>query len=263
MRQTAPEQRPTPSRRTLVLIVGPILAVIVLGILGNAFHPWLLENHPLWLVAAEPRNRFLILVADKVSFVPFLVVATLRRLVSDPLFYLLGYLYGAGAVRWAEKRFDNDSGLVRAIERAFHKAGPVLVFFFPGAIVCVLAGVTGMNPVLFLLLNVAGTITIVTLVYRSAGIPFVDGPLDAINGFYSRNAKWLTAVTVALTAFWLWDQRRKGRSELQSISSIEQDLHRKSEDGEGGQEGERRQSDQSDARSATPEPPPSRRQQEP
>ena len=221
---TRPEERPAPSRRTLVLLVTPILAVIAIGIVGNAVHPWLVKHHPLWLVGMEPRNRFLILVADRVSFVPFLVVATLRRLVSDPLFYLLGFLYGARAVRWAEKRFDNGSGLIQGFERLFERAGPAMVFLFPGAIVCVLAGVTGMHPGLFLFLNVAGTVAIVTVVYFAAELPLVDTILGAVNGFYSRNAKWLTVISVALTAYWLWDQRRKGRSELQSISSIEEEL---------------------------------------
>ena len=75
-----------------MLIVVPILAVVALGTLGNALHAPLLKEHPLWLVAMEPRNRFLLLVAEKVSFWPFLVVATVRRLASDPLFYLLGHL---------------------------------------------------------------------------------------------------------------------------------------------------------------------------
>ena len=86
----APTTEPSPRRRTLTLIVVPILAVVVVGNLGNLFHAPLLRDHPLWLVAMEPRNRFLLLVAEKVSFWPYLAVATVRRLISDPLFYLLG-----------------------------------------------------------------------------------------------------------------------------------------------------------------------------
>lgn len=215
-------QRPPPSRRTLTLIVGPILAVVVIGTLGNMFHPSLLKNHPLLLVAMEPRNRYLLLVADKVSFVPFLLVATIRRLVSDPLFYLLGYLYGESGVRWIERKMGDSAGLVRGMERGFAKAAPVMVFLFPGAIVCVLAGATGMRPLLFLALNVAGTITVVSLLYRFA--EFFDGPLGAVNRFYSNNNKTLTILSVVITVVWLIQQRRQGRSELKSISSIEKEL---------------------------------------
>lgn len=214
--------RPPPSRRTLTLIVVPILVVVIMGTVGNAIHPTLVNNHPLWLVAMEPRNRYLLLVAEKVSFVPFLVVATVRRLVSDPLFYLLGYFYGERGVRWMEKRMGEGGSVVRALERGFAKAAPVIVFLFPGAIVCVLAGATGMSPVLFVLLDLAGTVTMVTFLYHFA--EFFEGPLGAVNRFYSNNGVTLTVISVVVTIWWVWDQRRKGRSEIQSISEIEQEL---------------------------------------
>jgi membrane protein DedA with SNARE-associated domain len=206
----------------LALLVTPIIAVTVVGTIGNAIHPTLVKDHPLWLVAMEPRNRFLILVAGKVDYIPFVVVATIRRLISDPLFYLLGYLYGDAGVRWIENKMGEGGGLVRAIERGFAKAAPVMVFFLPGAIVCVLAGATGMNPILFIALNIAGTVTVVSLVYRFA--ESVEGPVNAINGFYGNNSKWLTALSVGFTILWLLDQRRRGKSEVQSVSSIEKEL---------------------------------------
>lgn len=214
--------RPGPSRRKLVLIVGPILAVVVVGTLGNMFHPQLLKNHPLWLVAMEPRNRFLLLVANRVDFVPFLIVATLRRLISDPLFFLLGALYGETGVRWVERRMGDEVGIVRAMERGFNKAAPIMVFLFPGAIVCVLAGATGMRLVTFLILNVVGTATVVTLLYRFA--EFFDGPLGAVNRFYGNNSTLLTVLSIVVTLGWLWGQRRKGKSDLRSISAIEKEL---------------------------------------
>ena len=228
----------------MVLIVGPILAVVVVGTLGNMFHPRLLNSHPLVLVAMEPRNRYLLLVAEKVDFVPFLLVATVRRLVSDPLFYLLGYLYGDRGVRWIERKMGDDAGLVRALERGFAKAAPVMVFLLPGAIVCVLAGATGMSVPLFLALNVAGTLTVVTLLYRFA--EFFDGPLGAVNRFYANNNKTLTILSVVVTILWLLDQRRRGKSDLQSISSIEKELEADEpgpddpgESGESGESGEK------------------------
>lgn len=215
-------QRRSPSRRTLALIVGPILAVVVLGTVGNMFHAPLLKDHPLWLVALEPRNRFLLLVAEKVSFWPFLVVATLRRLASDPLFYLLGYFYGERGVRWIERKMGEGGGMVRVIERGFAKAAPVMVFFFPGAIICVLAGATGMSVMAFVLLNLAGTLTMVIVLYQFAEI--LGGPIGAINRFYANNTLIITVVSVVLTVYWLWSQRRRGRPELQSLSSIEREL---------------------------------------
>ena len=226
------DARPQPSRRTLTLLVVPIIVLITVGTITNAIHPTLVKNHPLLLVALEPRNRWIILVADKVSFLPLLVFGTLRRLASDPLFFLLGYLYGDAAVRWAERRFDANTGTIEKIERVFQKAGPVLVFFFPGALVCVLAGATGMSPVLFFALNIVGTILTVTVLYNFASV--VEGPVDAINGFYGDNFKWLTVVSITLTGLYVWNQWRRGKGELQALTHIDDELG--AADGEVGEE---------------------------
>jgi membrane protein DedA with SNARE-associated domain len=203
------------------MIVAPIIVLITIGTIGNAIHPALLKRHPMWLVAMEPRTRYLLLVANKgVAFVPFVVVAVIRKLASDPLFFLLGYLYGDNAVAWVERRFDNNSGIVRRIEKLFRRAAPVMVFLFPGPLVCVLAGATGMRIRTFAFFNVVGTFVAVAFYYRLA--ESIKGPLDAINDFYSRYFKWLLVLSVALTLFWLWDQRRKGK--LLSLSEAEEAL---------------------------------------
>jgi membrane protein DedA with SNARE-associated domain len=217
-----PGGRPSPSRRTLALLVGPIIAVVTVGTLGNAFHAPLLRDHPLLLVAMEPRLRYLLLVAEKLPLLPFLLVATLRRLSSDPCFYLIGHFYGDRGVRWIERKMGESGGLLRAIERWFPKLAPGLVFVFPGALVCVLAGATGMSFPVFLALNVLGTVTVVTVIYNFAEL--VDGPIGAVNRFYSNNTVTITVISVLLTAYWLWDQRRRGRSEIESISTIEKEL---------------------------------------
>ncbi|MBA3654052.1 MAG: VTT domain-containing protein [Actinobacteria bacterium] len=210
MVEPRPDARPRPSRRTLTLIVAPIIVLVTIGTIGNAIHPALLKTHPMWLVAMEPRTRYLLLVANRgVAFVPYVVVAVIRRLLSDPLFFLLGYLYGDNAVAWVERRFDNNSGLVRGIERLFRRAAPVMVFLFPGPLVCVLAGATGMHIATFAVFNVIGTFVAVVFYYYLAET--IKGPLDAINGFYSHNFKWLLVLSVLLTLYWLWDQRRKGK----------------------------------------------------
>ena len=201
----------------------PILVIIVAANLGNLFHAPLLKEHPMWLVALEPRNRFLLLVAQKkVSFWPFLAVAGFRRLLSHPLFYLLGYLYKDRAVRWMERKMGEGGAVVRAVERAFAKAAPLLVFLAPGPAICVLAGATGMSPVLFSVLNVVGTLTMVTLMYQLSEV--LDGPLGAINRFYANNTRTLFIVTFVALALYLLTQYRQGRGELQSVSSIEKEL---------------------------------------
>lgn len=232
MTNDASAQRRSPSRRTLTFIIGPILAVVVVGNLGNLFHAPLLKEHPMWLVAMEPRNRFLLLVAQqKVSFWPFLAVASLRRLISDPLFYLLGYLYRDRAVRWMERKMGEGGGLVRGIERAFAKAAPVMVFVLPGLPVCVLAGATGMSPVTFTALNVVGTVTMVTLMYQLSEV--LDGPLGAVNRFYADNTRTLFIISFVALGLYLVTQYLQGRGEVQPISKIEKELTGEEDGGEG------------------------------
>ena len=217
------DERSRPSRRTLVLILVPIAIVYVTAIIGNAIHPSLLNKHPLWLVAMEPRTRYLLLVAAKeVDFIPFLVIATLRRLLSDPLYYLLGVLYGKAGIKWIENRLGEGGAIIGPIQRGFSKAAPVFVFLIPGPLVCALAGSTGMNVIVFFALNIIGTISAVFVMYHFAGV--VEGPLDAINGFYGRYGKWLTIVSIVITVLWFANQRRQGKGEFQSLDEIEREL---------------------------------------
>ncbi len=206
----------------LAFIVGALVVLSIVGLAGNAFFPKLLDEHPLLLLMLDARNRQLVLVATEVDAVPFFVVGVIRRMLSDPLYFLLGYYYGDRAIEWAEERFDNESGLIPAIERLFHRAGPVLVFFFPGLFVCVLAGATGMRPLLFFVLNFLGTLTVVAFFYKFGDV--FEGPVGGVTDWIKDNSKWLTVVSVLLTIWWVWDQRRKGKSEIQAVSRLEGEL---------------------------------------
>src|SRR5438477_420301 len=112
--------------------IAPIVVTTIAGTVGNALFPALLRNHRLLLIGLDARNRQLIPVAGRVGFVAFVVVATVRRFVSDPSFYLLGRLYGDDAVAWLERRAGDAGRLIRGLERLFGRIGPVLVFLFPG-----------------------------------------------------------------------------------------------------------------------------------
>ena len=188
------EERPKPSRRTLILLVTPIVIITSMGVIATAFTPALAARHPLLLIALDARNRFLVL-AREVDIAPFVLVALLRRTFSDPLFYLLGRFYGQGALRWLEKK-AGFGPLVTVAERFFKRAGYLMVFAFPGAIVCALAGQTGMSPVGFMIANVAGTLTAVLAVRRFSDA--VSSPVEGLLDFFDRNIVLTTSVTVAV-----------------------------------------------------------------
>src|SRR3546814_11703134 len=74
---------------------------------GDALTTTLATSHPLALVALNSRNRILVLVSGELDALSYYTVATLRLMLSDPLFFLLGYWYGAQAVSCMERRTRN------------------------------------------------------------------------------------------------------------------------------------------------------------
>ncbi|HEX8582256.1 MAG TPA: hypothetical protein VF640_08000, partial [Acidimicrobiales bacterium] len=93
-------ERRTPPRRLLPLLVVPLVALVIASNVGDALAPTLVNEHPVWLMALNARNRNLVLATPYLDAWSYYIVATLRLLVSDPLFYVLGIWYGDGAVRW-------------------------------------------------------------------------------------------------------------------------------------------------------------------
>jgi membrane protein DedA with SNARE-associated domain len=206
-------------RRKLLLIVVPIVVLAVVGTVTTALTPALVARHPLLLIILESRNRNLIL-AREVDFLPFLLVATFRRMLTDPLYYLLGKYYGDRAVRWLEVKAGMGS-YARLMEKVFQKAGPIAVFFFPGAIVCAMAGVVGMPFPLFIALNIAGTICAVVALKLFGDA--VASPVEAVVGFFDRNIVVTTAASVVLVALSIWAGRAQGRMEMSmSMKDIEE-----------------------------------------
>jgi len=122
-------------------------------------------------------------------------VGFVRRTLSDPLFYLLGMLYGDRAIRWLEKK-GGGGALVTLTEGWFQKASYLMVFLFPGAIVCALAGATKMRPWIFALCNVSGTVTslIMIRIFSDA----ISSPVDALVRFFDRHLVATTAVSIGL-----------------------------------------------------------------
>jgi len=227
--QEEAEERPRPSRKTLVLLVAPIVVLTTLGTIATALTPTLAANHPLLLIAMDSRNRMLVL-AREVDLLPFMVVGVLRRSLSDPLFYLLGRYYGEGAIRWLEKK-GGGGGLVTLTEKIFKRAGYPMVFAFPGAIVCALAGTTGMSPVGFLIANLAGTLTSVIAVRIFSDA--ISSPVEALLGFFERNMVATTAVSIGLVLLSLVLNRAQGKLEGASIDELEKELDAGDGDGDG------------------------------
>lgn len=192
------------SRWRLVWLTTPIAVVSGLGIVGSALTPYLSVHHPLVLLLLEARDRNLLL-AHHVALLPYVVVGSLRRLCTDPLFFLLGRDYGPAGVRWLDRQ--GGGRIVRVTEQAFRRGAYPMLIVFPGAVVCTLAGETGVPGTVFAVLIVGRTLGAVFAIRWLADL--FSHQVDAALAFFDRFTLPATAATVVAAAVWLlWERRR-------------------------------------------------------
>jgi len=215
------------SRRTLSLIIGAIIVLVVGGLIGDALAPTLVNEHPLWLIALNARNRNLVLVVNQVDALPYYLIGTFRLLLSDPLFYILGFHYGDSAIKWMERQAPTYGRLMRNAERWFGIAAYPLVFIAPNNYICLFAGAAGMSIPTFLALNITGTIFRLWILQVIGNV--FDKPIDAILGFIQDYRIPLLILSVALVVFSVWNERRKGESEIEGLRHLEEELENQPE----------------------------------
>ena len=215
-----------PSRRRLYLLLGPIIVLTALAYVGDFTWAALVEDHPLWLIALNTRKRYLALVVPHTDPIPYYLVGTIRQVISDPLFFLLGRWYGDAGVRWLERKMGEGGSMVRFMERGFAKASWPMVAVFPNALICMLAGASAMPVWLFFLLNVGGTFAAM-VVLRAFGDVF-GSPLASFTSLVSEYRLPIIAVSGVLVALNIALNKKKGTSDLGSLSEIEKELEAES-----------------------------------
>jgi len=216
-----PERVP-PGKHTLKLLVAPIILLVIASNVGDALATTLATTNPLALVALNARSRNLVLVTNELDAFSYYTVATLRLLVSDPLFFLLGYWYGDAAVRWMEKRTRTFGDTLRQIERWFGKAAYPLVFLMPNNYICLFAGASGMPVAGFFAANITGTVVRLYLL-RRVGETF-EAPIDGLLGFLGEYRIPLLIISVVLVAVVSLMELRKGNSEVDALLKLDDDL---------------------------------------
>lgn len=210
--------RSTPSRTTLILIVSPLVVLTIAAYVGDALAPDLVNRNPLLLIILNARSRNLALVTNQLDTIPYYVIGTVRLLLSDPLFYLLGWWYGDAAVKWAERNTRTLGDTLRWIERNFKTWGVPLVFAMPNNIICLFAGAARMRPAVFIIANVSGTILRLYLI-RVLGRTF-SGPIDWLLEFIGTYRTPLLALSIAVVVFTLLSERKRGGGELTGLAHL-------------------------------------------
>src|ERR687897_2361334 len=210
--------RRRPSRRALTAIVVPLVTLVVLGYVGDASAATLVDRHPAWLIALNARNRNLALATNYLDAWTYYGVGTARLLVSDPLFFLLGYWYGDAAVSWMERRTKTWGQMLRQFEQWFGKAAYPIIFIAPNSYVCLFAGAAGMPLRAFFAVNIAGTVARLWLV-RRFGEAF-EAPIDDLVGWIGDHRIPLLVLSVGLVVLSIVMEARKGETEVGSLAHL-------------------------------------------
>ncbi|HET6772261.1 MAG TPA: hypothetical protein VFH36_03060 [Acidimicrobiales bacterium] len=214
--------RPRPSRRAVMLVGLPLAALVVVSNVGDALAPTLVDTHPAWLIALNARNRNLILVSNYLDPWTFYGIGIVRLLISDPLFFLLGYWYGDAAVKWMERRTRTWGQILRQFEGWFGKAAYPIIFIAPNNVFCLFAGASGMPVRAFVALNVSGTVFRLWLV-RRFGEAF-ESPIDDLVGWIGDNRAILLVISVGVVIVSVALEARGGQTEVSALTHLDDEL---------------------------------------
>jgi membrane protein DedA with SNARE-associated domain len=208
-------------RRRLRILLAPIVAFTIAGMVVGAIAPALIKHHPLVVIFFQPINRYLILASTRVATWEFFAVAFVRLVLTDPLYFLLGRWFGDGALDWIENKTGN-SGMVPFIKKWFGRAGPAIVFIAPNAYVCLLAGANRMKLRLFIALNVTGTLLRLVLIKATGDVfePILRPVVDFIDKY-----RWqFVVLSVVLLLVQSLSNRKQGKTGELSVSTMEAEL---------------------------------------
>jgi membrane protein DedA with SNARE-associated domain len=257
----APARRP--SRRAVTLVSLPLIALVVVSYVGDALAPSLVDTHPAWLIALNARNRNLALVTNDLDALSYYGIGFVRLIVSDPLFFLLGYWYGDAAVEWMERRTRTWGQMLRQAEGWFRRFAYPLVFLAPNNPICLFAGASGMSIRAFVVLNASGSLFRLWII-RVFGEVF-ESPLDSIVDWIGDNRAILLVVSVSLVVLSIALEAKGGETEVTALAHLDDELEATADemagatagdDGEGAAVGSADEPDDRADASGDPDPPP-------
>jgi membrane protein DedA with SNARE-associated domain len=232
----ASPRRRSPSRRAVAAVTLPLVAMVVMGYIGDALAPSLVDTHPAWLIALNARNRNLILVTNYLDAWTFYSIGIVRLLLSDPLFFILGYWYGDAAVAWMERRTRTWGQLARQAEGWFSKAAYPIVFIAPNNFICLFAGAAGMPIRAFFAVNVAGTVFRLWLI-RRFGEAF-ESPIDDLVGWIGEYRIPLLILSVVLVVISISLEAKRGETEVTALTRLEDEIDEIEDEIDHGEHGD-------------------------
>lgn len=180
----------------------------VAGKVGDALGPVMVVDQPLALLMLNANDVHLGLSVTVTSFFPWFLIGTLRRLAEDPVFFLIGWHYGEAARAWLRHRSAISAKALDFATERFTHFSVWAVLIEPGMVVCLLAGIARMSPLLFALANVGGTVVRLALI-RGLAAQFPELLASILDGVRHFSSPLLLFACVA-TALGCWPLLRGG-----------------------------------------------------
>jgi membrane protein DedA with SNARE-associated domain len=189
-------------RRTARLCASALATLSTFSLLGVAFSLYLVNHHPLLLIAMSPIGRHLLLVAPTVDPVAFVALVVVRRMLFYLASFHLGRALGPAGIVWLEARSARFGRFVRWLERLFQRASHAVVFLLSGPTVSALAGASGMRPRTFAALAAPGLALRAVLLLGIAAS--VRGYIEALLAWIDEH--WIegTIAMLVLVALYRW-----------------------------------------------------------
>ena len=150
-------------------VVAPLVALTVLSWIAFGMSPWLMQ-WPLVLIALNPRMLFLLLVAPKVGFVEFTLIATARLCIADPFSYLVGVRYGP-KLRARIERTRLRTWIMR-FAKVEKTAAMIALWIRPSQLILMWSGSMRLSPKYVALVDVMTTVLYVVAIHQGLNTIF-------------------------------------------------------------------------------------------
>lgn len=213
-----------PSRRVATALLTPVIVVAVAAQVGDAMMTTWADTHPVALMSLNSRNRILLLVTNQLDPVTYYVIGTVRLMLTDPLYFMIGRVWGPRGLTWMREKSGGGlfARFLNWLERNFDRAAVPFIVIMPNPFISLMAGATRMRASLFFALNFVGTVGRLYLL-RRLGEAFAED-IESVLGFFARYRLPLLALSVSIVVFSVARRRRTGTGELEEIRALEHEL---------------------------------------
>jgi membrane protein YqaA with SNARE-associated domain len=210
--EPSPLELTVEQRSRLRLLAAVPILLALLSYVGQILTSTLVSDAPLVLLALNVTDPILLLVAHEATVTGFVIVGAIRLFAPDLFLHQLGLEFGPDTRADLEAELGPGNRISRAMdwmERWFPRIGWLLLFAIPGYPMCLLAGIARMNRFWFVVVNLAGTFTRLTLIWWVSSV--FEGPIGTVVNFIGRYSLPFTAAMFGLV-FWQASASQRRRS---------------------------------------------------